>query len=235
VQVDDVVNDALLLLLLLLLSAITTCRSELATCNKLGEVSTAVALEEIRVDFCKVHLLGTVEEEDLLLPRLELIVEEAFDSGVAALIDDLDVGVVNVNSSFDTGALTGVVVVVVVVVVVADIVFSELLIILAEEGVVTFDDEDELPAVDGYTMDCCVFIVFLLLLMVLKTTTPIPGDDDDDCDDDRDDDLDCLASAVLCFNTSSFTDPRLTVSPVGLHTEAFLLLTLLINQLLSLM
>ena len=51
VQVDDVVNDALLLLLLLLLSAITTCRSELATCNKLGEVSTAVALEEIRVDF----------------------------------------------------------------------------------------------------------------------------------------------------------------------------------------
>jgi len=171
-----------------------------------------------------------VEEADLLLPRLELIVEEAFDSGVAALIDDLDVGVVTANSSFDTGALTGVVVVVVV----ADIALSELLIILAEEGVVTFDDEDELPAVDGYTMDCCVFVVFLLLLMVLKTTTPIPGDDDDDCDDDRDDDLDCLASAVLSFNTSSFTDPRLTVSPVGLHTEAFLLLTLLINQLLSL-
>jgi hypothetical protein len=162
-----------------------------------------------------------VEEEDLLLPRLELIVEEAFDSEVAALIDDLDVGVVIVNSSFDTGVLTGVVVVVVV----ADIAFSELLIILAEEGVVTFDDEDELPAVDGYTMDCCVFVVFLLLLMVLKTTTPIPGDDDDDC----------LASAVLSFNTSSFTDPRLTVSPVSLHTEAFLLLTLLINQLLSLM
>ena len=172
-----------------------------------------------------------MEEEDLLLPRLELIVEEAFDSEVAALIDDLDVGVVIVNSSFDTGVLTGVVVVVVV----ADIAFSELLIILAEEGVVTFDDEDELPAVDGYTMDCCIFVVFLLLLMVLKTTTPIPGDDDDDCDDDRDDDLDCLASAVLSFNTSSFTDPRLTVSPVGLHTEAFLLLTLLINQLLSLM
>ena len=80
-------------------------------------------------------------------------------------------------------------------------------------------------------MDCCVFVVFLLLLMVLKTTTPIPGDDDDDCDDDRDDDLDCLASAVLSFNTSSFTAPPLTASPVGLHTEGFLLLTLLINQL----
>ena len=85
-----------------------------------------------------------MEEEDLL-PRLELIVEEAFDSGVAALIDDLDVGVITVNSSFDTGALTGVVVVVVV----ADIALSELLIILAELRVVTFDDENELPAVDG--------------------------------------------------------------------------------------
>ena len=86
-----------------------------------------------------------MEEEEDLLPRLELIVEEAFDSGVAALIDDLDVGVITVNSSFDTGALTGVVVVVVV----ADIALSELLIILAELRVVTFDDENELPAVDG--------------------------------------------------------------------------------------
>jgi hypothetical protein len=59
----------------------------------------------------------------------------------------------------------------------------------------------------------------------------MPGDDDDDDDDDddRDDDLDFLASAVLSFNTSSFTDPPLTASPVGLHTEGFLLLTLLIN------
>jgi hypothetical protein len=87
-------------------------------------------------------------EEENLLPRLELIVEEAFDSGVAALIDDLDVGVMDsgltVNSSLDAGALTGVVVVAVV-----NVALSELLTILAEEGVVTFDDEDKLPTVDG--------------------------------------------------------------------------------------
>jgi hypothetical protein len=54
-----------------------------------------------------------VEEEDLL-PRLELIVEEAFDSGVAALIDALDVGVMDtgltVNSRLYAGALSVVVV-----------------------------------------------------------------------------------------------------------------------------